>query len=144
MPSRTHPSATTRVPSPGQHGHRERALTQSQPARVGQTADALVLKDGDHFLLCTESGDAPVRIAAGLRAYGRDAEALTLASALFDAASGFRDYRLPELFELKGLRLGTGSVDLRVERRSDGTIHHHSRSTRIAVVRAAGGRRGAR
>jgi len=204
MPSRTHPSATTRVPSPGQHGHRERALTQSQPARVGQTADALVLKDGDHLLLCTD-GDVPVRIVAGLRAYGRDAEALTLASALFDAASGFRDYRLPELFcgyerdpggeppvrypvactpqawaagampdvitsllglradaaartvhvdpvlppwidwiELKGLRLGTGSVDLRVERRTDGTIRHHSRSTRIAVVRATGGRRGAR
>jgi len=140
---RTHPSGTTRAPSPGEHGHRTRALTQSQPARVGQTADALVLKDGDHLLRCTD-GDVPVRIVAGLRAYGRDAEALTLASALFDAASGFRDYRLPELFELKGLRLGTGSVDLRVERRSDGTIHHHSRSTRIAVVRAAGGRRGAR
>jgi glycogen debranching enzyme len=144
-------------------------------------------------------------IISGLRAYGRDAEALTLASALFDAAAGFRDYRLPELFcgyardpggeppvsypvacspqawaagampdvitsllglradacartvrvdpvlppwidwiELDGLRLGTGTVDLRVERRSDGTIRHRSRSEQISVVRGDGEHSGAR
>jgi glycogen debranching enzyme len=68
---------TIRIPSRGEHGHRERALTQSQPARVGQTADALVLKDGDHFLLCGESGDVPMRGRHGLGLYWRDCRFLS-------------------------------------------------------------------
>ncbi|MGH7359795.1 MAG: amylo-alpha-1,6-glucosidase, partial [Candidatus Rokuibacteriota bacterium] len=37
-------------------------------------------------------------ILAGFRRYGLDAAALRLFDGLFDAASNFRDYRLPELF----------------------------------------------
>jgi glycogen debranching enzyme len=37
-------------------------------------------------------------IAAGLRRYGHDRAALTLFSALFDAAAGFAAFRMPELF----------------------------------------------
>jgi len=37
-------------------------------------------------------------ILAGMRRYGHDREALTIFQALFDAASGFRDHRMPELY----------------------------------------------
>ena len=37
-------------------------------------------------------------IVAGFRRYGHDAEALRVFGALFDAAAGCRDYRLPELY----------------------------------------------
>lgn len=37
-------------------------------------------------------------IAAGLRRYGHDAEALQIFDAVFDAATRFRNYRLPELY----------------------------------------------
>ena len=37
-------------------------------------------------------------ILAGLRRYGHDPEALAIFQGLFDAASGFRDHRMPELY----------------------------------------------
>jgi glycogen debranching enzyme len=37
-------------------------------------------------------------IAAGMRRYGQDAPALRIFGALFEAAAGFADFRLPELF----------------------------------------------
>jgi hypothetical protein len=60
-----------------------------------------------------------------------------------DAAAGKLrlDAVLPpwiDWIELNGLRLGNGTVDLRVERRTDGTIRHRSRSKRISVVRGDG------
>ena len=61
----------------GEHARKERALTQAQPARVAQTADALVLKDGDHFLLSTESGDIPLEDLHGLGLYWRDCRFLS-------------------------------------------------------------------
>src|SRR5439155_269782 len=63
--------------TPREHARKEQVLTQHQPARVAQTADALVLKDGDHFLLCGQSGDVPLRPGHGLGLYWRDCRFLS-------------------------------------------------------------------
>ncbi|MGH7278782.1 MAG: amylo-alpha-1,6-glucosidase, partial [Candidatus Rokuibacteriota bacterium] len=48
-----------------QHKSKEQILTQSDPAKIRKSADAVVLKDGSVFFLTTPAGDVPFNLPHG-------------------------------------------------------------------------------
>jgi glycogen debranching enzyme len=55
-----------------QHRSRERILAQHEPAKIRRSDDAVVLEDGNVFLLTTQSGDAPFELPHGPGLFFRD------------------------------------------------------------------------
>src|SRR5207245_502827 len=103
-------------------------------ARVAQTADALVLKDGDHFLLCGQSGDVPLRPGHGLGLYWRDCRFLSgyelalegeapiaLSSTAARGYETLHDLASPEIADARGV--GPPSPSRRVRARCIAIAH---------------------
>lgn len=65
------PKRKPRAPA-AKHQRKQRLLTQATPALVPSIADALVIKDGAVFFLCSRDGDVPVEGNHGLGLYFHD------------------------------------------------------------------------
>ena len=124
--------------TPREHARKEQVLTQHQPARVAQTADALVLKDGDHFLLCGQSGDVPLRPGHGLGLYWRDCRFLSgyelalegeapiaLSSTAARGYETLHDLASPEIADARGRRaIAKNAIAIRRQRLfQDGSLY---------------------
>lgn len=55
-----------------QHARKEKILTQSEPAKVRETASATVLKQGSVYLLSTPAGEVPERLPHGFGLFSED------------------------------------------------------------------------
>ena len=55
-----------------QERSRERILTQSDPAKIRKSSDAVVLKEGSVFLVATEAGDIPFGLPHGFGLFFKD------------------------------------------------------------------------
>jgi glycogen debranching enzyme len=55
-----------------QDARKEQILTQHEPAKIRQTTDAIVLKQGSFFLLTAEDGDIPWQLPHGLGLFYQD------------------------------------------------------------------------
>src|SRR5215204_156691 len=69
MARRNHPPASS---DSTQDARKEQILTQHEPAKIRQTTDAIVLKQGSFFLLTAEDGDIPWQLPHGLGLFYRD------------------------------------------------------------------------
>jgi hypothetical protein len=63
MARRNHPSASSTA---ARDVRKEQILTQHKPAKIRQTTDAIVLKQGSLFLLTAEDSDIPWQLLHGL------------------------------------------------------------------------------
>ncbi|HUG55708.1 MAG TPA: glycogen debranching N-terminal domain-containing protein, partial [Candidatus Limnocylindrales bacterium] len=139
-----------------EHRQREVILTQPQPAKVRETASAYVLKEGEVFLLATESGDVPSEQPHGLGLFFHDCRYLCayelhvngsvptpLSAQASHGFEGRHDLTNPPLPAAKGGEdIETNTVGIRRERtiRDDAlheTIHirnYGSRPARLHVT----------
>ena len=65
-------AAPAEPPTERQHRRKAEVLTQPEPARVRRTSDAVVLKQGDLFLLANEAGDVPWELPHGFGLFYHD------------------------------------------------------------------------
>src|SRR2546422_841122 len=62
--------------SAAQHRRKDRILTQPHPAKIGNTVDAVVLKQGRLFMLADDGGDVPWRGPHGYGLFDGDTRVL--------------------------------------------------------------------
>src|SRR2546421_4830149 len=123
--------------SAAQHARKDRILTQSEPAKIPSTVDAVVLKHGRLFMLADDRGDVPWRGPHGYGLFDGDTRVLdgfvltlggrppTVLSA--SAMRGFEarhDLTNPELPRRGGRTLPHNTISVRRERLlRSGVVH---------------------
>ena len=91
---------------------RSKTHSSKQPSQVPHNiAQAIVAKDEDLFFLTDSNGELPVQNSEGFGLY-------------------YHDCRFLDLLELRRLRVGKGSVDLRFERIAARKLKTHVLKTR--------------
>ena len=129
--------------SAAQHRRKDRILTQPHPAKIGNTVDAVVLKQGRLFMLADDRGDVPWRRPHGYGLFDGDTRVLDGFVLELDGrpptvlsvsdTRGFEarhDLTNPELPQPDGRALPPNTIAIRRERLLRGNVLHELLSVR--------------